>query len=563
MKIKRLIAGLLVLVMCFTCVGLNEVDTQAASSKYWVKVNYQANVATVYKRTDGEWKPVKAMLTSCGTNTPRSGSYNTITKYRWRELMGPSYGQYSTRITGSILFHSVWYYSNGNRKTQAVKEFNKLGTTASHGCVRLSTADSKWIYDNCAVGTKVTFYKSSNPGPLGKPAAYKMPSSAGKMNWDPTDVSSSNPYYQTKPVLTQKYKTISYGSKNDTTRELVTAKQQNGKSLKSLTATVKKWSSSQDKYVSAKFNNKKEGTYKITYKAVGSKGVSITKTFKYLVKDTAAPTIKASDRTVALNTVSAVKGMSAKMKNGTSRTTAARVYIKTPGSDEYGSSKSYEEAKKYKFTKTGTYKVKYKVKCKNKTLSGKYNESTKTIDVTVKKPTIKRKYSRITRGLGNKNLTETYLKKYVTATDYDGSKLAVSVSGVEDIDVNKAGNYTVTYTAVGENNIKVTTKMTVAIAEVEFVPNEGQEKLESGMTISVPAMDEASVKAVIEARGKFQYTNGISVKPTYTIDEAAATCTITFANAPAEEIVLNLEIPAQGTEETTEEVVTTEMETQF
>lgn len=554
MKIKRLIAGFLVLVMCFTCVNLQAVDTQAASSKYWIKVNYQANVATVYKYTSGEWKPVKAMLTSCGTNTPKSGSYNTVEKCPgWKALMGPSYGQYSTRIVGSILFHSVWYYSK-DRTTQAVAQFNKLGTTASHGCVRLSTEDAKWVYNNCAVGTKVTFYKSSNPGPLGKPAAYKMPSSAGKMNWDPTDASSKNPYYQTRPVLTQKYKVINYGSSNDTARKLVTAKQQNGKSLKSLTITVTKWDAKKEKYVSAEFNNKKEGTYKIKYKAVGTKGVSITKTFKFVVKDTSAPTIKASDRTVALNTVSAVKGMSAKMNNGTVRTTAAKVYIKEPGSDSYSKAKSYNEAKEYKFTKTGTYKVKYTVTCKNKTLSGKYNKATKEITVTVKKPTLKLKYKRITRGLGTK-ITESYLKSLATAKDYDGSKLSVSISGFDDIDVNKVGEYTITYTAVGENNIKVTATMKVAIAEVVFEANDGYEELKDGMTIEVPAMDEKSVQTAIEAYGKFVFSNGVAITPTYTIDAENSTCTITFEKAPNDKITLNLVLAgAAETSETEEDV---------
>ena len=34
------------------------------------------------------------------------------------------------------------------------------------------------------VGTKITIYNSSDPGPLGKPALQKIP---GSQTWDPTD----------------------------------------------------------------------------------------------------------------------------------------------------------------------------------------------------------------------------------------------------------------------------------------------------------------------------------------------------------------------------------------
>lgn len=383
MKLKRFIAMFLVVIMCIGCVSIDSVDTKAASGTYWIKVNKQANVATAYKKSGKSWKPVKAMLVSCGGKNTPAGTYNTTAKYRWHTLQGPSYGQYCTRIVRGILFHSVWYYQNGNKKSQAVKEFNKLGQTASHGCVRVSTEDAKWIYNNCKVGTKVTIYSSSNPGPLGKPAAYKMPSSAGKMNWDPTDASSSNPYYKTLPVLTQKYKTIQYGdTKANSAKKLVTAKQKKGGSLKKLTTSVTKYSSSKKKYVKAKYSVKSEGTYKIKYTAVGKKGVSLTKTFTFKVKDTKAPTVtvtKTKDQ-IDLNTKNATKWLkSAKMANGTNRKSSAKVYIKAPGSKKYVAY-TYANAKTYKFNKKGNYSIYYVATNKNKT---SVTKQSKTVVVTV------------------------------------------------------------------------------------------------------------------------------------------------------------------------------------
>lgn len=161
-----------------------------ATKQYIIKVNKQQNVVTIYKKEKKKYKPYKAFVCSVGNATP-IGTFPLGAKYRWHELMGPSYGQYCSRITGSILFHSVWYYKI-SKNTQSYVQYNRLGTTASHGCVRLTVADSKWIYDNCPSGTKVVIYSSSNPGPLGKPKAKKM---SGYMGWDPTDPDPANPYF--------------------------------------------------------------------------------------------------------------------------------------------------------------------------------------------------------------------------------------------------------------------------------------------------------------------------------------------------------------------------------
>jgi hypothetical protein len=98
--------------------------------------------------------------------------------------MGPCWGQWCTQIVDDFLFHSVYYNSYNNNMTLAVGEYNKLGTTASHGCVRLTAGDAKWIYDNCKLRTKVVIYNSSYAGPLGKPSARKLSS---YHTWDPTD----------------------------------------------------------------------------------------------------------------------------------------------------------------------------------------------------------------------------------------------------------------------------------------------------------------------------------------------------------------------------------------
>lgn len=170
--------------------GVKQLDLDGIlpkQSSYYIRVNRTACTVTVYAKdgNNGYIIPVKRFACSVGlpsTPTP-TGTYRTLNKYRWHTLMGPSYGQYCTRIVGGILFHSVAGYNMTSYNLKA-RDYNKLGSPASHGCVRLCVRDAKWIYDNCSLGTTVNIYDSANPGPLGKPATIKIPSS---QNWDPTD----------------------------------------------------------------------------------------------------------------------------------------------------------------------------------------------------------------------------------------------------------------------------------------------------------------------------------------------------------------------------------------
>ncbi len=111
--------------------------------------------------------PFMAMVCSGGMDT--TGYFSTPVDYSWRLLMGPSYGQYATRIFDSYLFHSVPYYSQ-HKDDVEYDEFNLLGTRASLGCIRLAVVDVKWIYDNCPLGTPVIIYNDADD-----PARWESP----------------------------------------------------------------------------------------------------------------------------------------------------------------------------------------------------------------------------------------------------------------------------------------------------------------------------------------------------------------------------------------------------
>ena len=153
-----------------------------------IEKNYKLKVKSIEKNqesTDGNvYIPVKRFICSQGGSNTPEGTFYSPAKYRWQELMGPSWGQWCTRIHGGVLFHSVFYNKYQNTQALSVNAYNKLGTTCSHGCVRLTAGDAKWIYDNCPVHTKIVVYSKGGYEPFSKPSAYKLPS---WHTWDPTD----------------------------------------------------------------------------------------------------------------------------------------------------------------------------------------------------------------------------------------------------------------------------------------------------------------------------------------------------------------------------------------
>lgn len=159
---------------------------------YYIKVNRRNNVVMVYGIENGEYKNlVKVFTVSASTKTPL-GTYRTQNKYVWRQLVGNVWGQYSTRITGQILFHSVPYLKQ-TKDSLEYWEYNQLGIHRSLGCIRLTVEDAKWIYDNCPLGTKVEIYDGSLNG-ITKPTPPKIDTNSANRGWDPTDPDPNNPW---------------------------------------------------------------------------------------------------------------------------------------------------------------------------------------------------------------------------------------------------------------------------------------------------------------------------------------------------------------------------------
>ena len=126
----------------------------SSSTKWLILVDTKANKVAIYSGSKGNWTEKKYWSCTTGAaGTPTVKGYFTV------QSKGLAFGSgytcwYYTQFYGNYLFHSILY--NPGSKTSI--QDGRLGINASHGCVRLSLANAKWIYDNIPRGTKVYVY---------------------------------------------------------------------------------------------------------------------------------------------------------------------------------------------------------------------------------------------------------------------------------------------------------------------------------------------------------------------------------------------------------------------
>ena len=144
-------------------------------------------IVNVFPCSTGYWKDTAV------------GEFEIGLQMRWGSLMADLYGQFCSQFNGNQLFHSVPYYSKDPADLEFA-EYNYLGEAASSGCVRLATADARWIYYHCNSGTKVHSYDSDTL-PVVKPIPALIREDSLNRGWDPTDITDGNPTRtQTPPV---------------------------------------------------------------------------------------------------------------------------------------------------------------------------------------------------------------------------------------------------------------------------------------------------------------------------------------------------------------------------
>lgn len=122
----------------------------------WIEVDLAQQRVRVRK----EAEVIREMVASTGTPdkpTPQ-GSFRLENRGEW--FFSEKYKQggfywVSFLNRGEYLFHSV---PTDRHRRIIPEEAARLGQPASHGCVRLSLEDARWIYENLPAGTRVEIH---------------------------------------------------------------------------------------------------------------------------------------------------------------------------------------------------------------------------------------------------------------------------------------------------------------------------------------------------------------------------------------------------------------------
>ncbi len=173
-----------------------------------ITVDVANQVTTVYARNEnGEYTvPVRRMLCSTGLKaTPSDVGDWVLNGRNARWCYFPKWGSYArywTRINSSIAFHSVIYRSVSNMDMNT-SSYKKLGSRASHGCIRLTVEDAKWIYDNVGAGTVVSIVEGMEADPELRDALKLPPLNQKTLKPSSTPEPTPVPEYRSeeKPVL--------------------------------------------------------------------------------------------------------------------------------------------------------------------------------------------------------------------------------------------------------------------------------------------------------------------------------------------------------------------------
>lgn len=189
-----------------------EKSSSSHTNRFYIEVNRAASNVTIFLYNEETKKydiPIKTCAVCVGSDTGTNagtsglnekssytplGNYSICTngtsvKYTLKPMHEPDgsivYARWASHIVGNVYFHAIAVGTQSHYALPAYR-YNLLGSPASAGCIRMTVADAKWIYDYCSTGTPVKILKgnSSKPSPLGKGSVIKV---TGGINYDPTD----------------------------------------------------------------------------------------------------------------------------------------------------------------------------------------------------------------------------------------------------------------------------------------------------------------------------------------------------------------------------------------
>lgn len=141
-----------------------------APDTYRIIVDLYWQVVMVYTKdpeTGAYTVPVRYML--CTTGSTRVGSETRTGKFKMQKTRvrfgkfasSPESAQYWSLIFSKTYFHSTLYNKRRDLTSVQKLSYESLGKKASHGCIRLTVPDARWIFYNICYDTEVEIRKGS------------------------------------------------------------------------------------------------------------------------------------------------------------------------------------------------------------------------------------------------------------------------------------------------------------------------------------------------------------------------------------------------------------------
>ena len=135
---------------------LAKAQSYSSNTNYLIMIDRTNYKLYVFTGKKGSWVLDRSYPMSDGASTP-NGEFNMGIKVNsFGEDKGYSCW-YASQIQGNYLIHSVGY-AVGSQKSSDIID-GRMGVTISHGCIRLTLENAKWIYDNVPSGTKIVIYQ--------------------------------------------------------------------------------------------------------------------------------------------------------------------------------------------------------------------------------------------------------------------------------------------------------------------------------------------------------------------------------------------------------------------
>lgn len=137
-------------------------DISSLSDEDYAKISLEVSIKNQELRILSDKNILGTMIISSGSDKePTPLGDFLIQPERGESFFAPEFNQGATNWVsfhgnGEFLFHSIPTDVKGE---YIAAEGLKLGKPVSHGCIRLSVADSEWIYNNIRVNTPVFIKK--------------------------------------------------------------------------------------------------------------------------------------------------------------------------------------------------------------------------------------------------------------------------------------------------------------------------------------------------------------------------------------------------------------------